>query len=275
MIYAIYVKISALAKEINMNRRINEHLVKNLKATFNLERWREINEQISRETLLENLPWTLKRREKFTQMLSSTFGVDDDLVGTVAELSQRLDHAYCTHFWQKVWQPRTEKYTYTGWQIVDEIISTNPRSVLDVGCGYNQFKSKIPNLVGIDKYNPAADYMVDILDFDVDPGSYDAVLVFGSINFGEYEDVACRFSKVFDLTASGGRIYVRANPGYSHPTGTWIDIFAWDFAAAHRIAKDNDATLVTFKQDQDQDQQDSSVDPGHGQGNRLYFVYEK
>jgi len=274
MIYAIYVKISALVEEINMNRRINEHLVKNLKATFNLERWREINEQISRETLLERLPWTSKRREKFTQMLASTFGVAAELRGTVAELTNSLDQAYCEHFWQKVWQPRTENYTYTGWQAVDEILSRNPRSVLDVGCGYNQFKTKIPNLVGIDKYNPAADYMVDILDFDVDPESYDAVMVFGSINFGDYEDVACRFAKVFELTAPGGRIYVRANPGYSHPTGPWIDIFAWDFATAHRVAKDNNATMLTFKHDQDQPQ-DSSVDPGHGQGNRLYFVYEK
>ena len=139
-------------------------------------------------------------------------------------------------------------------------IKDEEHMILDVGCGYNQFKPRIPNLVGIDKFNNSADYMVDILEYNVEPSTYDAVIVFGSINFGEYSDIIERFRKVFDLTAPGGRVYVRANPGETHKNGPWVQIFPWDFEAAHLIAKECDVELVTFKKDN---------------GNRLFFLFEK
>ena len=55
----------------------------------------------------------------------------------------------------------------------NEINKLNPRKVLDVGCGYNQFKGRINNLIGIDPYNNCADYQVDIFEFVDEPNSYD------------------------------------------------------------------------------------------------------
>ena len=86
------------------------------------------------------------------------------------------------------------------------------------------------------------------------------MIVFGSINFGDYNEVTTKFKKVFELTEPGGRIYVRANPGETHKNGPWIEIFPWTFDAAHKIAKEHDVELVTFKQDN---------------SNRLYFMFEK
>lgn len=244
-----------------MNRKILEHLLGNLQKTFKLERWAEVRSALGPDTLVNNLPWTPKRLEKFLQDIRDTFDVEPDISGTVRQLSDDIDVKYASRFWGGgVWQPKTDIYQYTGWGIVDEINKRNPRAVLDVGCGYNQFKPRIPNLVGIDKFNNSADFMVDILEYNVEPGTYDAVIVFGSINFGEYEDIAARFRKVFELTAPGGRIYVRANPGETHKNGPWVAIYPWDFDTAHKIAKENDAILVTFKKDN---------------GNRLYFTYEK
>lgn len=244
-----------------MNQKILDFLIKNLKNVFNLERWKEIREQIDQNTMIKDLPWTPKRFEKFKQELVDTFDVEPDLSGTVLKLSDDLDNKYANRFWGGgVWQPRTDVYQYSGWNIVEEINKMCPKAVLDVGCGYNQFKPRIKNLVGIDKYNNSADYMVDILDYDVEPESYDAVIVFGSINFGTYEDVAARFKKVFDLTAPGGKVYVRANPGEGHKNGPWIQIFPWDFKHAHSIAIEHGVKLVTYKQDN---------------GNRLFFLYEK
>lgn len=244
-----------------MNRKILEYLLENLRQSFNLERWAGVRESLSPETRVDLLPWTPKRLERFRQDIRETFDVDADVTGTVMQLSDDIDDRYAARFWGGgVWQPKTDIYQYTGWGIVDEINERKPRRVLDVGCGYNQFKPRIPNLVGIDKFNNSADYMVDILEYNVEPDMYDAVIVFGSINFGEYEDIATRFRKVFELTAPGGRIYVRANPGESHKNGPWVAIYPWDFDTAHRIARENDATLVTFKKDN---------------GNRLFFVYEK
>ena len=244
-----------------MNRKIFHHLLEKLRDTFNLPRWDEIRDSINADTIVLALPWTPKRLEKFRGHIMSTFDVECNFNGSLAAITADIDEKYSARFWGGgVWQPRTDIYQYTGWNIVDEINKREPRAVLDVGCGYNQFKPRIQNLVGIDKFNNSADYMVDILEYTVSPETYDAVIVFGSINFGEYDDVSSRFKKVFDLTAPGGRIYVRANPGYSHKNGLWIDIFPWDFEHAHRIAKENAATLVTFKKDN---------------GDRLYFCFEK
>ena len=250
-----------LARKNYMNNKIFNHLIEKLRNTFNLSRWNEIKSGIDGHTVIKSLPWTPKRLERFTDELVKTFDVEIDLSGTILDLTADIDTKYAARFWGGgVWQPRTDIYQYTGWGIVDEINKRNPRSVLDVGCGYNPFKPRIPNLVGIDKFNNSADYMVDILEYNVEPNTYDAVIVFGSINFGDYGDVSARFRKVFELTAPGGKIYVRANPGNTHKNGPWIDIFPWDFEAAHRIAKEHAIKLVTFKKDN---------------GNRLYFVYEK
>jgi len=242
-----------------MNRKIFNHLRENLRDAFNLPRWDAIRDSIDENTMVLELPWTPKRLEKFTAQLSKSFDVDINLSGSLSAVTEDIDEKYQTRFWS-AFQPRTDVYQYTGWNIVDEINKRNPRAVLDVGCGYNQFKPRIPNLTGIDKFNNCADYMVDILEYNVEPETYDAVIVFGSINFGEYQDVAIRFRKVFALTAPGGKIYVRANPGISPKHGPWIDIYPWDFETAHRIAKENAVTLATFKKDN---------------GDRLYLEFQK
>jgi SAM-dependent methyltransferase len=244
-----------------MNTKIFNHLVEKLRETFNLPRWDQIRSSIAADTIILDLPWTPKRLEKFKDDLANLFDVEIDLSGSVTKVTADIDDKYAARFWGGgVWQPRTDVYQYTGWNIVDEINKLNPKAVLDVGCGYNQFKPRIKNLVGIDKFNNSADYMVDILEYNVEPETYDAVIVFGSINFGDYGDVSARFRKVFELTAPGGKIYVRANPGHTHKNGSWIEIFPWDFEAAHSIAKENAVTLVTFKKDN---------------GDRLYFEYQK
>lgn len=244
-----------------MNRKIFGYVTENLRDSFKLDRYAKIKASIDANTVINDLPWTPKRYEKFVSNLRDTFDVEPHLGGTVLDAVNDLDDKYSARFWGGgVWQPRTDIYQYSGWNVVDEINKKNPRAVLDVGCGYNQFKPRIPNLVGIDKFNNSADYMVDILDYNVDPGTYDAVIVFGSINFGDYDDVSRRFAKVFELTASNGIVYVRANPGHNHKNGPWIDIFPWSFENAHRIAKENDVDLVSFKRDN---------------GDRLFFSYQK
>jgi SAM-dependent methyltransferase len=244
-----------------MNTKILTYILKNLDNTFSLDHWADICSNINKDTNIKSLPWTLTGIEKFEQDIKDTFDVVAVLEGSVADLVEYIDTKYATRFWGSgVWQPKTDIYQYTGWGIVEEINKLNPKKVLDVGCGYNQFKPHIPNLVGIDKFNNSADYMVGILEYEVEPNTYDAVIVLGSINFGEYADILASFRKVVEITAPGGRIYVRANPGETHKNGPWIHIFPWDFEAAQRVANDCGVELVTFKKDN---------------GNRLFFLLEK
>lgn len=242
-----------------MNNKIFTYIQKKLQDTFHLAKYGEIRAAIEADTHLEDLPWTPVRKLKFQQDLESTFGVPIELEGTVADLAQRTDVRYLNWFFGEIWKPRTEQYQWTGYRIAEEICRMNPEKVLDVGCGYNPFKGRIPNLIGIDPYNNCADYMVDILDYHVEPASFDHVIALGSINFNSREEIEQRFAASVNLLAPGGHLWMRCNPGHSHKNGPWVEIFPWSFDVAHDLANKNNLTLETLKKDQD----------------RLFFLFKK
>jgi hypothetical protein len=245
-----------------MNKKIYGFILKKLNECFKLDRYKKVRENLNENTVLTDLPWTLKRWEKFRAEVNVTFqDIDLTFEGTLKKFTDHIDYSYQCRVWGgEMWKPRTEVYRFTGWNIVKDITDLKPRAVLDVGCGFNQFKEHIPNLVGIDRYNPNADYMVEIMDFVAKPESFDAIIVFGSINFYSYEWVAERFKRVFELLAPGGTVFCRANPFNTGPTNEWIDPYHWNFETAVRIAEENGVKLETWKQDN---------------GDRFYFVYKK
>jgi SAM-dependent methyltransferase len=245
-----------------MNKKIFAYLLKTLNESFKLEKYNEIRNNINENTIITDLPWTLKRWEKFKKDVNETFqGVDIDFKGSLKEFTEHVDYKYQCRVWGgEMWKPRTEVYRFTGWNTVKDVNDLKPSAVLDIGCGFNQFKAHIPNLIGIDRYNPNADYMVEIMDFKWKPESFDAIIVFGSINFYSYEWVAERFKRVFELLAPGGTVFCRANPFNTGPDNEWIDPYHWDFETAVRISEENNVKLETWKQDN---------------GDRFYFVYKK
>lgn len=240
-----------------MNTKILAFVVDTAKDYFSLYKYKDV--QISPYVEIAKLPWTPARLKKFKNQINSAFDLDVDYSGTILEVAEDINQKYCRRFWNGIWQPRTEDYQFSGWSIVDRINSENPKAVLDVGCGFNQFKSRIHNLIGIDPYNNCADYMVDILDYNVPNETYDHIIVFGSINFGTLEDVETRMKKVFDLLAKGGKVYMRVNGGEVHKHGMWVDMFPWSFDHALNFANKFGVELVTFK-----------VDSG-----RFYIEYKK
>lgn len=241
-----------------MNSKIFSHITKKLSDVWHLPQHAQIRQNIGCDTDLGSLPWTPARRKKFIENLESTFGVAIELSGTVRDLTERTDQRYLAWFFGEVWKPRTDRYHYTGWWICDEINKTNPNRVLDVGCGYNTFKERIQNLVGIDPYNNCADYMVDVLDYMV-PERYDHIIALGSINFNSRSEIEQRFFRCAELLAPGGRLWMRCNPGVPHAAGPWVDIFPWDFQTARELADSSGLALTTMKQDQD----------------RLFLLYSK
>ena len=95
--------------------------------------------------------------------------------------------------------------------IIDEVNAMKPRSVIDVGCGYNEFKGKIDNLVGVDPYNNRADVKSTILDYTTDE-KFDVAICLGSINFGSSDKIIREMTKVVSLVQGGGFLYFRVNP---------------------------------------------------------------
>jgi SAM-dependent methyltransferase len=243
-----------------MNTKIFSLLIKNLQESFNLPKYKDVVKSLSKDTVIDELPWTPARFRKFKDKINETLDLEHDFVGTVEDIVNQLDIQYSNRFFGMIWKPHTDDYIYTGWKLVEEINSLKPQKVLDVGCGYNQFKERIPNLIGIDPYNNCADYQVDIFEFVDELNSYDVIIALGSINFNSFDDIDARIKKCVELLKPNGKMFFRVNPGISHKNGPWVDIFPWNFEYIQQFAKIYNLKLETFKKDAN---------------NRLYFVYHK
>jgi len=243
-----------------MNTKIFALLQKNLQLAFNLPKYQKISDAIDENTVVQNLPWTPARYRKFKDAVEAELSLPCDYIGTLKEIVDDLSERYILRFFGEIWKPRTDDYSFTGWQLAEEINKLNPESVLDVGCGYHPFKGRIDNLIGIDPYNNCADYQVDILDYKVKPASHDVIIALGSINFNSKDEIESRFSRCVELLKTGGKFYLRANPGVQHKTGPYVDIFPWSFEVVNEFAEKYNLKLLEFKKDAN---------------TRLYFVYQK
>jgi SAM-dependent methyltransferase len=243
-----------------MNTKIFALITKNLYQAFDLPKYQAIKAAINEHTQVDQLPWTPARYRKFKDAMTAELQLDSDYVGTVQSVVADLSERYTHRFFAEIWKPRTNEYSHTGWQLVDEINRLEPKSVLDVGCGYHPFKGRIQNIVGIDPYNDQADYEVDILDYRVQPASHDVIMALGSINFNSRDEIEQRFAHCVGLLKTGGRFYLRANPGVTHKAGPYVDIFPWTFEVVNEFAEKYNLRLETFKRDANE---------------RLYFVYTR
>lgn len=240
-----------------MNTKIFNLIHKNLQDSFDLPKYANIC--IDADTQVQDLPWTSARYLKFKDAVAAELNLYCDYVGTLRSIVDDLSERYMLRFFSEIWKPRTGDYEYTGWDLADEINALEPKRVLDVGCGYHPFKGRIHNLVGIDPYNNCADYEVDILEYRVNH-HYDVIIALGSINFNSRDEIETRFSHCVDLLAPGGKFYLRANPGITHKTGPYVEIFPWTFEVVHEFAEKYNLRLETFKKDAN---------------GRLYFVYQR
>jgi hypothetical protein len=243
-----------------MNTKIFALIKKNLQDAFSLPKYANI--VITEDTVVNALPWTPARYSKFKDAVESELALSCEYRGTLREIVKDLSERYTHRFFAEIWRPRTGEYDHSGWALVDEVNKLNPESVLDVGCGYHPFKGRIHNLIGIDPYNDAADYEVDILDYRVRPESHDVIIALGSINFNSKDEIEERFAHCVNLLKKGGRFFIRANPGIPHKIGPYVDIFPWSFEIVNEFAEKYNLKLEAFKRE--------PTELG-----RLYFVYQK
>ena len=105
------------------------------------------------------------------------------------------------------------------WERIKEdlelINSLNPNLVLDLGCGDNRYKPLVKNLIGIDiAYDPNADIIGDITALDFEDNSVDAIIAYGSINFGDEELIVKQLTETKRVLKDKGIICISA---YSKP----------------------------------------------------------
>jgi len=106
-----------------------------------------------------------------------------------------------------------EKYPINGKTMIDEINNLDPTLVVDLGCGLNQYKGLINNLVGVDVVGCREDITKDITDLKEHFADHtvDVILALGSINFGENDLIRQQLTEVKRLLKPGGIAYFRAN----------------------------------------------------------------
>jgi hypothetical protein len=196
------------------------------------------------------------------QAIQGTFDIEIDNVDYthIGELVDRIDDKVLDNYFRNVWQGEMKKYKYSGLALVDEINSLKPRKVLDIGCGYHEFKGKIDNIVGIDPYNDAADLHVKLLDHHPRE-KYDAVIALGSINFGSTDKIYAELEHAVSLCNPGAVMFFRANPGLPHDKNesNWIYFYPWDSNFIVNCAEQLGVEILDIRTDSHK--------------NRLYFVW--
>ena len=200
--------------------------------------------------------------EKITQpYILETFGVEVKRCETIEQYVEAIDDACLHKYFSKYWQNDMKKWKYSGVQLIDEVNSLKPRAVLDVGCGYNEFKGKIDNLIGIDPYNDKADFQVGTMDYKTDQ-QFDVILCLGSVNFGSRSKIMEEVAKCVKLLADGGTMFFRVNPGVQHdkPEAKWIEFFPWNVPFIIELSEMFNLKILDIRDDTNQ---------------RKYFIYRK
>ena len=194
--------------------------------------------------------------------LSTIFGVQIMQEGMeIDQLTYHIDDAILHKYFSEIWQPALKKFKFSGLKLIDEVNALNPRAVLDVGCGYNEFKGKIKNLIGLDPYNAQADLQIKIQDYST-AEKFDVILCLGSINFGTHDKIMRELQVCKNLLAEGGKMFFRVNPGLEHeaPESKYIDFYPWNVYQITEIAKQLDLAVLDLR---------------HDFNDRIYFVLAK
>ena len=193
--------------------------------------------------------------------IKDTFDVEVRTCDNLIEYAKVIDDAVLHIWFANHWQNKMKKWKYSGLALIDEVNSLKPRAVLDVGCGYNEFRGKINNLISIDPYNKNADINVGIMDYR-STEKFDVMLALGSVNFGGRNKIISEFSRMVMLLADGGTMFFRVNPGVQNPApeAKWIEYFPWNVPFIIELANMFNLTILDIHDDTNQ---------------RKYFIYRK
>ena len=107
------------------------------------------------EKMIHTSPQLLRNPTQLKFAIQGTFDIEleDVSYSHIGELVDRIDDKVLDNYFRHHWHGEMKKYKYSGLALIDEINSLKPRKVLDIGCGYHEFKGKIDNIVGIQRGN--------------------------------------------------------------------------------------------------------------------------
>ena len=157
------------------------------------------------------------------------------------------DQQYLNDYFRNHWKPSLDAYTYSAYEVIAKKIQPH-EWLLDVGCGYNPFKSLVSHVVGVDPAMDAADFQVTIEDFYATK-LFDVATCLGSLNFGDDAVVGRQINKMVSHLKTKSRVYWRLNPGrrdHASEKCQGIPFYPWshrrlqDFAELHDFRQINE-----------------------------------
>jgi len=204
------------------------------------------------DRILHQNPSLTQNKELLLQVIDGVFNIEmSEIKSTdIYELCEQIDDCVLSSYFSQVWQAEIKKYKYSGLSIIDEVNAMNPEAVIDIGCGYNEFKGKIQNLIGIDPYNKRADVKDTVVTYKTDV-KYDVAIALGSINFGSTDKIITEMSAAVNLVKPGGKLYFRVNPGVQHIAleSKWINFYDWSPVFISSIAQSLNCNVEMLRQD--------------------------
>jgi 2-polyprenyl-3-methyl-5-hydroxy-6-metoxy-1,4-benzoquinol methylase len=99
-------------------------------------------------------------------------------------------------------------------------------TILDMGCGVNEYKNHLTNVTGVDPYRIEADILSKQSDFDPQGQTWDVIICFGPMNWYTYDEQFRNMAKLKECLAPAGLLLWSHNHNY-------YKIFQPDAAHAH------------------------------------------
>jgi len=119
-----------------------------------------------------------------------------------------MDQDLLNQYFKDTWKSRFHEHGRTGIQLAGQI--RDEHLVLDVGCGNNNFKGHVKNLVGIDPVFEDADVITTIEDYVTD-SQFDIALCLDSMIFGSRGHIEKQIEKLVALMKQSSTIHFRSN----------------------------------------------------------------
>ena len=210
--------------------------------------------------------------------IKNTYKIDASNASSLMELQQYIDTKLLSNYFQATEDDGTYWKNHLAWEtrrtgqeLLEKLYKLDPSSILDVGCGDNEWKQYFGDkLLGIDPYNKNADTLIGIMDLTHGYGTWDVIMCLGSINFGDELTIKLQVERAVKLCKSGGKLFFRCNPGITHDTehAKWIDFFPWSEELIYNYAKEFGCEVNEISWDQT----DQKIIRW---GNRLYSEWTK
>lgn len=115
-------------------------------------------------------------------------------------------------------KPIANKWNIRGQALVDRLQAMQAEdpdlTILDMGCGVNEYKKYLNNVTGVDPYREEADILAKQSEFDPQGQTWDVIICFGPMNWYTYDEQYRNMKKLKECLSPNGLLLWSHNHNY-------------------------------------------------------------